>query len=108
MQARRNAMALTPLGPAVATVSVIATSAMILGACKTTTPRLLSCLLHRPRPPGIAHGGMQARRNAMALTPLGPTVATVSVIATIAAFLTSSTAQNQQTVFRPATRGEDS
>merc|ERR1712154_229171 len=85
MQVRRSAMALTPLGPLVATASVIATGAMILGFYKTTrTPRPCSCLRRRPKPRGIAQQGMLVRRSAMALTPLGPVVATVSVTATIA------------------------
>merc|ERR1712045_421321 len=85
MQVRRSAMALTALGPLVATASVIATSAMILGFCKTTqTPRQCSCFSHRPKPHGIVQRDMQVQRSAVALTPLGLVVATVSVTATIA------------------------
>merc|ERR1712176_1134194 len=85
MQVRRSAMALTPLGPIVATASVIATGAMILGFYKTTqTPRQCSCFSRRPKPHGIVQQDMQVRRSAVALTPSGPAVATVSVTATIA------------------------
>merc|ERR1712218_126201 len=85
MQVRRRAEALTPLGPIVATASVIATSAMILGFCKTTrTPRQCSCFSRRPKLCGIARRDMQVRRSAVALTPLGPAVAEVSVTATTA------------------------